>query len=66
MKGGLMDERTNKRTDEQKSPCVIQDFVPFGAAAQKPGLSGLKLGFSGFTFKFSGLKPGLSGLESAI
>ena len=30
MKGG-----TNERTDEQKSPCVLQDFVPFGAAAQK-------------------------------
>ena len=21
--------------DEQKSPCVLQDFVPFGTAAQK-------------------------------
>ena len=31
MKGGLMDERM----DEQNSPCVLQDFVPFGAAAQK-------------------------------
>ena len=29
--GGL----TNERTDEQKSHCVQQDFVPFGAAAQK-------------------------------
>ena len=27
--------RTNGRNDEQKSPCVLQDFVPFGAAAQK-------------------------------
>ena len=27
--------RTNARTDERKSPCVLQDFVPFGAAAQK-------------------------------
>ena len=26
---------TDKRTDKQKSPCVLQDFVPFGAAAQK-------------------------------
>ena len=26
------DERTDKRT---KVPCVLQDFVPFGAAAQK-------------------------------
>ena len=26
----------DKRTDKQKSPCVLQDFVPFGAAAQKP------------------------------
>ena len=24
-----------ERTDERKSPCVLQDFVPFGAAAQK-------------------------------
>ena len=30
-----MDGRTDGRTDEQKSPCVVQDFVPFGAAAQK-------------------------------
>ena len=28
-----MDERTDERTDEQKSPCVLQDFVPFGATA---------------------------------
>ena len=21
--------------DEQKSPCVLEDFVPFGAAAEK-------------------------------
>ena len=34
MKGGT-NERTDGRTDEQKSPCVLQDFVPFGAAAQK-------------------------------
>ena len=27
--------RTNARTDERKSPYVLQDFVPFGAAAQK-------------------------------
>ena len=27
--GGRMDGRT----DERKSPCVLQDFVPFGAAA---------------------------------
>ena len=25
----------DRRTDEQKSPRVLQDFVPFGAAAQK-------------------------------
>ena len=38
MKGGTngqTDERTNEQTDEQKSPCVLQDFVPLGAAAQK-------------------------------
>ena len=29
------DERRNKRTNERKSPCVLQDIVPFGAAAQK-------------------------------
>ena len=29
-------ERINKRTNERtKVPCVLQDFVPFGAAAQK-------------------------------
>ena len=26
---------THGRRDERKSPCVLQDFVPFGAAAQK-------------------------------
>ena len=31
-----MDERTDGRNDEPKSPCVLQDFIPFGAAAQKP------------------------------
>ena len=31
-----MDERTNGRTDKRtKVPCILQDFVPFGAAAQK-------------------------------
>ena len=31
------DERTNGRTDKRtKVPCVLQDFIPFGAAAQKP------------------------------
>ena len=30
--GGRTDVRTYGRTD---SPCVLQDFVPFGAAAQK-------------------------------
>ena len=30
---GRTDVRTDGRTD---SPCVLQDFVPFGAAAQKP------------------------------
>ena len=31
-----MDRRMDKRMDEQKSPCVLQDFVPFGAAALPP------------------------------
>ena len=29
------EERTDERMNERKSPCVLQDFVPFGAAAQK-------------------------------
>ena len=29
------DGRMDEQTDERKSPCVLQDFVPFGAAAQK-------------------------------
>ena len=34
--GGGTNERTNKRTNKQmKVPCVLQDIVPFGAAAQK-------------------------------
>ena len=33
---GFLAERTDGRTDGQTdSPCVLQDFVPFGAAAQK-------------------------------
>ena len=27
----------DEQTNERKSPCVLQDIVPFGAAAQKPG-----------------------------
>ena len=27
--------RTEKRTNKQKSPCVLQDIIPFGVAAQK-------------------------------
>ena len=34
---GRMDKQTDRQkdgqTDEQKSPCVLQDFVPFGSAA---------------------------------
>ena len=26
----------NKPMNERKFPCALQDFVPFGAAAQKP------------------------------
>ena len=34
--GGGTDGRTYGRTDGRTdSPCVLQDFVPFGAAAQK-------------------------------
>ena len=34
--GGRMDGRTYVRTDGRTdSPCVLQDFVPFGDAAQK-------------------------------
>ena len=32
---GRTDEWMDKWTDERKSPCILQDFVPFGAAAQK-------------------------------
>ena len=28
--------RTDRWTDKQKSPCVLKDFVPFGAAALYP------------------------------
>ena len=34
--GGWTNEQTNKRMNEQKSPCVLQDIVPFGAAALLP------------------------------
>ena len=33
--GGGTNKQTNKQTDERKSPCVLQDFVPFQAATQK-------------------------------
>ena len=33
---GQMDGRTDGRKDKQKSPCVLQDFVPYGAAALLP------------------------------
>ena len=32
-----MDRVTDGWTDKQKFPCVLQDFVPFGVAAQKRG-----------------------------
>ena len=32
--------QTEGRSDKQKSPCVLKDFVPFGAAAQKELRSG--------------------------
>ena len=32
---GGTNKQTNKRTNKRKFPCVVQDFVPFGAAAQK-------------------------------
>ena len=35
--------RTNARTDKRKSPCVLQDFVPFGAAAQKSESRAIKI-----------------------
>ena len=32
---GRTNGQTYKQTDAKKSPCVLQDFVPFGIAAQK-------------------------------
>ena len=43
-------EQTNEQMDEQKSPCVLQDFVPFVAAAQK---AAMKLNLRG---QISGLR----------
>ena len=34
--GERTDGWTDERNDERKSPCVLQDFVPFGAAALLP------------------------------
>ena len=45
-----MDRRTYVRTDGwTDSPCVLQEIVPFGAAAQKAEMMDLRpeLGFSG-------------------
>ncbi|MEE3023398.1 MAG: hypothetical protein VX367_12470 [SAR324 cluster bacterium] len=33
---GRTDGRTDGQTNEQKSPCGLQDFIPFGAAALLP------------------------------
>ena len=33
---GMTAGRTDREMDRQKSPCVLQDFVPFGAAALLP------------------------------
>ena len=33
------DKQMNERTNKQKSPCVLQNFVPFGGAAQKPEIA---------------------------
>ena len=38
-------EWTNGQTDKRKSPCVLQDFVPFGAAAQKGASLGLGVSY---------------------
>ena len=35
LKAGGINKRMNERMNERKSPCVLQDIVPFGAAAQK-------------------------------
>ena len=34
--GERMEGRTDGQNDKQKSPCFLQDFVPFGAAALLP------------------------------
>ena len=39
-------ERTNGRTNKRKSPCVLQDIVPFGAAAQKAYFRSERVNFS--------------------
>ena len=36
---GGTNRRTDERMDKQKSPCVLQDFIPFEAAAQKQSFS---------------------------
>ena len=40
---GGADGWTNGQTDKQKSPCVLQDFAPFGAPAQNLYLKNLYL-----------------------
>ena len=42
---GGTNKRMDEQTDEQKSPCVLQDFVPFGAAAQKVDFRPDRAGF---------------------
>ena len=42
------DERTNKWTNKQtKVPCVLQDFVPFGAAALLTSKAAIKYDTAG-------------------
>ena len=35
-----MDGQTDARTNERRSPCVLRNFIPFGAAAQKAFVGG--------------------------
>ena len=49
-----MNKQANGQTDEHKSPCVIQDFVLFGAAAQRLVMA-ISLGWEFSEKRFTGL-----------
>ena len=54
IRGGEINQQANEQTDEHKSTCVLQDFVPIGAAAQRLVMA-ISLGWEFSEKMFTGL-----------